>query len=55
VGANYYLNDVTDHRFEYTSMINVRPKQGNTSQEIQSPDIRRQVRDLAIFFFESAS
>ena len=52
-GGNYYLNDTSDKRFEYTSMINLRPQQGNKSQEIQSSEIRRQVGDLAAFFFES--
>ena len=53
--GNYYLNDASEKRFEYTSMINLRPKQGNMSQEIQSPDIRRQVRQLGWHFFESQS
>jgi hypothetical protein len=51
-GANYYLFDTSDARFEYTSMINIRPTDGNTAQEIQSPEIRSGVRDLAIRFFE---
>jgi hypothetical protein len=52
-GANYYWQDETEKRFEYTSMINIRPSQNNLKQEIQSPEIRRQVRELAIYFFES--
>jgi hypothetical protein len=53
-GSNYYLDDTTDKRFEYTSMINIRPNQANKSQEIRSPEICRKVRELAVFFFESA-
>jgi hypothetical protein len=53
-GANYYLFDKTEERFEYTSMINLRPAQGNTAQEIQSPDLRRKVRELAVRYFESS-
>jgi len=53
-GGNYYLNDTSDKRFEYTSMINIRPNQGNKSQEIQAPEIRAQVRELAAFYFESS-
>lgn len=52
-GGNYYLNDASESRFEYVSMINVRPKDGNTKQEIQSEGLRRQIRDIAIHFFES--
>jgi len=52
-GANYYLDDPEESRFEYTSMINVRPAQNNRAQQIESPEIRRHVRDLAAFFFES--
>lgn len=53
-GGNYYWDDPSEERFEYTSMINVRPAQGNTSQQIQSEAIRRQVRDLAVHFFEAS-
>jgi len=52
-GGNYYLQDPSEKRFEYTSMINLRPAQGNKSQEIQSPKIREQVRELAAYYFES--
>src|SRR5690348_3658159 len=52
-GGNYYLKDSTEERFEYTSMINIRPKQNNRSQEVQSPALRQQIRELAIHFFET--
>jgi hypothetical protein len=53
-GGNYYLKDPSEQRFEYTSMINLRPRDGNTTQEIQSEVLRKSIRDLAIHFFESA-
>ena len=53
-GANYYLTDATETRFEFTSMINIRPSQGNTAQLIQSADIIAGVRAMAIHFFESS-
>lgn len=54
-GANYYLFDPSESRFEYTSMINVRPNDQNTSQAIQSETIRQKVRAAAIHFFEGVS
>lgn len=52
-GANYYLELEGEERFEYQSMINIRPAQNNRKQQIESPDIRSQVRRLGEFFFES--
>ena len=54
-GGNYYWQDSSELRFEYTSMINLRSDPGNKSQEIQSPEIRRHVRELAAYFFESGT
>lgn len=51
-GANYYLFDSSEARLEYTSMINVRPRDGNTAQIIQSEPIRQKVRAAAVHFFE---
>ena len=52
-GGNYYWNDPSEERFEYTSMINLRP--GNAAQRIQSEEILRRVRDVAAFFFETST
>jgi len=52
-GANYYLDLPGEDRFEYQSMINIRPSDENLKQQIQSETIRAQVRELAIHFFES--
>jgi hypothetical protein len=46
-GANYYPARPAGKRLVYTSMINVRPSDGNNKQEIQSSEIREQVARLA--------
>ena len=51
-GANYYPDLSGEDRFEYQSMINVRPSQGNRKQQIESEKIRAEVRELAVHFFE---
>ncbi len=33
---------------EYTSMINIRPHEGNMSMEIRLPDVRRKVLDIIV-------
>jgi hypothetical protein len=53
-GANYYWQDPSDQRFEFTSMINVRPKDGNTSQDIQSIELQQRIRKWAMHYFESS-
>jgi Protein of unknown function (DUF5674) len=45
-GANYYPGRGRDECIEYTSLINIRPAQGNRSMEIQDPALRERVRDL---------
>ena len=52
-GANYYPDLSGEDRFEYQSMINIRPSQDTRKQQIQSEKIRAQVRELAIHFFEA--
>lgn len=36
----------------YESLINIRPRQGNRSLEIQSPELRRQVEKIVRSIFE---
>jgi hypothetical protein len=36
---------------DYNSFINVRPKQGNNSIEIQDPEIRKKMQELTKHFF----
>ena len=45
-GANYYPGRGIDDRIEYTSLINIRPAQGNRSMLVQDVDLRRQIRQL---------
>ena len=45
-GANYYPGRGEAECIEYTSLINIRPSQGNRSMVIEDPEIRGRVRDL---------
>jgi hypothetical protein len=45
-GANYYPGRGREECIEYTSLINIRPAQGNRSMEIQDPALRERVREL---------
>lgn len=46
-GANYYPGRGPEACLEYTSLINIRPAQGNRSMEIQSEAVRVRVREVA--------
>jgi hypothetical protein len=39
-GANYYPGRGREDCIEYTSLINIRPAQGNRSMEIEDPRVR---------------
>jgi len=45
-GANHYPGREPDGCIEYTSLINIRPSQGNLSMEIGDPEIRERVKAL---------
>ena len=45
-GANYYPGRGEEGCIEYTSLINIRPAQGNRSMEVQDPAVRKQLRGL---------
>lgn len=45
-GANYYPGTDRESCIEYTSLINIRPAQGNRSMDIADPVIRERVREL---------
>ena len=45
-GANYYPGRGREGCVEYTSLINIRPAQGNRSMELQDPATRERVREL---------
>ena len=45
-GANYYPGRGEDGCIEFTSLINIRPSQGNRSMEIEDDAVRVRVREL---------
>jgi hypothetical protein len=45
-GANYYPGKGREECIEYTSLINIRPSQGNRSMLIADPGIRERVREI---------
>jgi hypothetical protein len=45
-GANYYPGRGPEDCIEYTSLINIRPAQGNRSMLIADPEIQERVRAL---------
>lgn len=45
-GANYYPGKGREGCIEYTSLINIRPSQGNRGMEVMDPAIREQIRDM---------
>ncbi|HEV7670661.1 MAG TPA: DUF5674 family protein [Thermoanaerobaculia bacterium] len=47
-GANFYPDKDPDERIEYTSLINIRPGQGNRSMFIEDPMVRERVRDVTL-------
>ena len=47
-GANYYPGKGVDGCVEYTSLINIRPAQGNRSMVIEDKAVRERVRELTL-------
>jgi hypothetical protein len=47
-GANFYPDKEPGERIEYTSLINIRPGQGNRSMFIEDPAIRERVREVTL-------
>jgi len=45
-GINLYPDKLESDRIQYTSLINIRPKQGNTAMEISNPGLRKQIKQL---------
>ena len=46
MGANLYPYKMGDQRLEYTSLINIRPRQNNKGMEIESHPIRKKIKLL---------
>ena len=45
-GANYYPGREPHDCIEYTSLINIRPAQGNRSMELEDQGLRERIQDL---------
>src|SRR5262245_6974446 len=45
-GANYHPGRGGEGCIEFTSLINIRPSQGNPSMELQDPALRERVREI---------
>src|ERR1700681_838544 len=45
-GANYYPGRGPEECIEYTSLINIRPTQGNRGMLISDPDLRVRIRKI---------
>lgn len=45
-GANYYPGKGKEACIEFTSLINIRPAQGNRSMLIEDPALRERVREI---------
>jgi hypothetical protein len=45
-GANYFPGMGPDGCVEFTSLINIRPSQGNRSMEIEDDEVRSRVRSI---------
>ena len=45
-GFNIYPAKSKEERIEYTSLINIRPKQGNRAIEIKDENLRKQVKEV---------
>ena len=45
-GINLYPAEPGAGLIEFDSMINVRPKQGNRSRDVEDPKVRQRIRDV---------
>ena len=51
-GFNIYLNKEKEDRLEYTSLINIRPKDGNLGRELKIEPLRQKLRQIIDEFIE---
>jgi hypothetical protein len=49
-GANYYPGLGPERCIEFTSLINIRPSQGNRSMEVEDEGVRERVREVTFRF-----
>ncbi|MFH2104720.1 MAG: DUF5674 family protein [Parcubacteria group bacterium] len=45
-GANIYPEKTKADRLEYTSLINIRPRAGNRSMEVQDEEIKKKIAEV---------
>lgn len=45
-GANFYPYESLELRIEFTSFINVRPRDGNTSMIVEDEDIKTKIKNI---------
>ena len=45
-GLNIYPDKSLQDRLEYTSLINIRPRQGNHGREIQNVSLRQEIKKI---------
>lgn len=45
-GANYYPGKGESGCIEYTSLINIRPSQGNVSMEVMDEELRNKIKEI---------
>ncbi|MDP3993484.1 MAG: DUF5674 family protein [Candidatus Doudnabacteria bacterium] len=45
-GINIFPEKPEQERIEFTSLINIRPREGNKSMEVQSEEIRRKIKEI---------
>jgi len=45
-GVNIYPEKTREEYLEYTSLINIRPRQGNMGRDIKDLNLRRQIKNI---------
>lgn len=45
-GINLWYEDEGEDLVEFDSMINIRPRQGNRSRDVENPEIRQQIIEV---------
>ncbi len=45
-GINLWLEEDGDDFIEFDSMINIRPRQGNRSRDVENPEIREKIKKV---------
>ena len=45
-GINLYPEDLEEDFVEFDSMINIRPRQGNRSRDVENPETRAKIKEI---------